>query len=113
MAKILFYLSKQARRIQKAGAIAGIVLDNVLGSSAAESPMFAMSGDGKEPDDITIPVVFLFSSEVLKLVIGHVADNSLSVTIGKFFPCILFLLFLYWKFKFIEKRRYFSLNTIN
>ncbi|XP_043278333.1 ER degradation-enhancing alpha-mannosidase-like protein 3 [Venturia canescens] len=77
---------EKARRIQKAGAIAGIVLDNVLGSSAAESPMFAMSGDGKEPDDVTIPVVFLFSSEVLKLVIGHVADNSLSVTIGDYTP---------------------------
>lgn len=75
----------QARRIQKAGAIAGIVLDTVVGSSAAVSPMFAMSGDGKERDDVTIPVVFLFNKEAAELVVSLIAnDGSLTVTIGTF-----------------------------
>lgn len=77
---------EKARRVQKAGAIAGIVLDNVDGSSAATSPIFAMSGDGKEVDDVTIPVVFLFSmeaSELLKAI--AVANGDLTVTLGNFF----------------------------
>ncbi|XP_076298410.1 ER degradation enhancer, mannosidase alpha-like 2 [Lasioglossum baleicum] len=76
---------EKARRIQQAGAIAGIVLDNVDGSSAATSPMFAMSGDGKEVDDVTIPVVFLFSVEASELLKAFTAANDLTVTIGNFF----------------------------
>ncbi|XP_078041407.1 ER degradation enhancer, mannosidase alpha-like 2 [Augochlora pura] len=77
---------EKARRIQQAGAIAGIVLDNVEGSSAATSPMFAMSGDGKEVDDVTIPVVFLFSVEGSELLKAFSAANSdLTVTLGNFF----------------------------
>ncbi|XP_034196339.2 ER degradation enhancer, mannosidase alpha-like 2 isoform X1 [Osmia lignaria lignaria] len=77
---------EKARRIQKAGAIAGIVLDNVDGSSAATSPMFAMSGDGKEVDDVTIPVVFLFSTEASELLKALAATGGdLTVTIGNFF----------------------------
>ncbi|XP_024938661.1 ER degradation-enhancing alpha-mannosidase-like protein 3 isoform X2 [Cephus cinctus] len=76
---------EKARRIQKAGALAGIVLDNVPGSSAATSPMFAMSGDGKEVDDITIPVVFLFSAEANELLHAIVQSHGeLIVTIGDF-----------------------------
>lgn len=78
---------EKARRIQQAGAVAGIVLDNVDGSSAATSPMFAMSGDGKEVDDVTIPVVFLFSteaSELLKTIAD--ANGDLTVTLRSFFP---------------------------
>lgn len=77
---------EKARRIQQAGAVAGIVLDNIDGSSAATSPIFAMSGDGKEVDDVTIPVVFLFSmeaSELLKAI--AVANGDLTVTLGNFF----------------------------
>ncbi|XP_076645438.1 ER degradation enhancer, mannosidase alpha-like 2 isoform X2 [Halictus rubicundus] len=76
---------EKARRIQQAGAIAGIVLDNVDGSSAATSPMFAMSGDGKEVDDVTIPVVFLFSVEASELLKAFTAANDLTVTLGNFF----------------------------
>ncbi|XP_076220988.1 ER degradation enhancer, mannosidase alpha-like 2 isoform X2 [Nomia melanderi] len=76
---------EKASRIQQAGAIAGIVLDNVVGSSAATSSMFAMSGDGKEVD-ITIPVVFLFSVEGFELLKANAAANrDLTVTIGNFF----------------------------
>ncbi|XP_066590286.1 ER degradation-enhancing alpha-mannosidase-like protein 3 isoform X2 [Prorops nasuta] len=79
---------EKARRIQKAGAIAGIVLDNVVGSSAATSPMFAMTGDGKELDDITIPFVFLFSAEaneLMKAIVGS-GNEDLEVSIGEFIP---------------------------
>lgn len=73
----------QARKIQSAGAIAGIVLDNVLQSSALTSPMFAMSGDGKDVDDVSIPVVFLFSVEASQLLQAIVAAHgTLAVTIG-------------------------------
>ncbi|XP_039310464.1 ER degradation-enhancing alpha-mannosidase-like protein 3 [Solenopsis invicta] len=74
---------EKARRIQQAGALAGIVLDNVAGSSAATSPMFAMSGDGKEVDDVTIPVVFLFFTEAAELMKAiNEANGDLTVTLG-------------------------------
>ncbi|XP_012227462.1 ER degradation-enhancing alpha-mannosidase-like protein 3 isoform X2 [Linepithema humile] len=76
---------EKARRIQRAGALAGIVLDNVAGSSAATSPMFAMSGDGKEVDDVTIPVVFLFFTEAAELMRAiNAADGDLTVTLGTY-----------------------------
>ncbi|XP_043263141.1 ER degradation-enhancing alpha-mannosidase-like protein 3 [Colletes gigas] len=78
---------EKTRRIQQAGAVAGIVLDNVDGSSAATSRMFAMSGDGKEVDDVIIPVVFLFSIEASELLKSIAAANGdLTVTLGSFFP---------------------------
>lgn len=59
------------------------MLDNVAGSSAATSPMFAMSGDGKEVDDVTIPVVFLFFTEAAELMKAiNTADGDLTVTLG-------------------------------
>lgn len=73
----------KARKAQKAGAAAVIIIDNVPDTSADDQPMFAMSGDGV--DDVKIPVVFLYSRE------GHslkkaIADNpDLQVT---FFPPI-------------------------
>ena len=57
-------------------------MDNVVGSSAAVSAMFAMSGDGKEPDDVTIPVVFLFNKEAKEIVLAQIAVGQLDVTIG-------------------------------
>ncbi|XP_029157312.1 ER degradation-enhancing alpha-mannosidase-like protein 3 isoform X2 [Nylanderia fulva] len=76
---------EKARRIQKAGALAGIVLDNIAGSSAATSPMFAMSGDGKEIDDVTIPVVFLFFTEAAELMKAiNAANGDLTVTLGMY-----------------------------
>ncbi|XP_070163972.1 ER degradation-enhancing alpha-mannosidase-like protein 3 isoform X2 [Polyergus mexicanus] len=76
---------EKARRIQKAGALAGIILDNIADSSAATSPMFAMSGDGKEIDDVTIPVVFLFFTEAAELIKAiNEANGDLSVTLGTY-----------------------------
>lgn len=58
------FVSK-ARLAQAMGAIALIVCDNVPGSSGETQPMFAMSGDGT--NNVTIPVVFMYSQEFNKL----------------------------------------------
>ncbi|XP_067941265.1 ER degradation-enhancing alpha-mannosidase-like protein 3 isoform X2 [Watersipora subatra] len=55
----------KARACQNAGAVGVIVMDNVIGSSKAENGFFQMSGD--DVDDVTIPVVFLFSTEAAVL----------------------------------------------
>lgn len=51
----------QARKIEAAGAVGGIVVDNTEGSSSDTAQVFAMSGDGT--NDVNIPVVFLFHKE--------------------------------------------------
>ena len=58
------FVSK-ARLAQATGALALMVCDNVPGSSEETQPMFAMSGDGT--NDVTIPVVFMYSQEFNKL----------------------------------------------
>lgn len=73
---------EKARKIQKAGAIAGIVIDNTPGSSSATSPMFAMSGDGN--DDIKIPVVFLFAQDANKLLLALTYNPMTEVTISEY-----------------------------
>uniref|UniRef100_A0A6I8SFK6 alpha-1,2-Mannosidase n=1 Tax=Xenopus tropicalis TaxID=8364 RepID=A0A6I8SFK6_XENTR len=55
--------AEKARNVQKAGAIGGIVIDDNEGSSSDTAPLFQMAGDGKNTDDITIPMLFLFSKE--------------------------------------------------
>ncbi|CAL1300944.1 unnamed protein product [Larinioides sclopetarius] len=52
---------EKARNLQKTGASAAIVIDNVSGSSITKTKMFSMDGHGK--DDVTIPMVFLFTEE--------------------------------------------------
>lgn len=72
----------KARKAQEAGAVAVIVSDNVPGSAANDQPMFAMSGDGK--DDVTIPVVFIFTEEakILKKAIDNNPDLDVSTLIN-------------------------------
>uniref|UniRef100_A0A6Q2YB63 alpha-1,2-Mannosidase n=1 Tax=Esox lucius TaxID=8010 RepID=A0A6Q2YB63_ESOLU len=53
----------KARRLQEAGAIGVIFIDNREGSNSAETPLFQMVGDGGSTADIAIPLVFLFSQE--------------------------------------------------
>uniref|UniRef100_A0A4W4G8K2 alpha-1,2-Mannosidase n=1 Tax=Electrophorus electricus TaxID=8005 RepID=A0A4W4G8K2_ELEEL len=53
----------KARRLQEAGAIGVIFIDQREGSSSAETPLFQMVGDGEPTQDITVPLVFLFSRE--------------------------------------------------
>ncbi|XP_058801415.1 ER degradation-enhancing alpha-mannosidase-like protein 3 [Phymastichus coffea] len=77
----------KARILQKAGAIAGIVFDNTPSSSVHNSPMFAMSGDGKHVDDVTIPFIFLFKAEAKQLLQALVdSRGNLYVTIGGSLP---------------------------
>lgn len=73
---------EKARKIQKAGALGGIVLDNTPGSSSSTSPMFAMSGDGN--DDIKIPVVFLFAQDATKLLLALTYNPLTEVTISEY-----------------------------
>ncbi|XP_050308914.1 ER degradation-enhancing alpha-mannosidase-like protein 3 [Anthonomus grandis grandis] len=62
----------KVRRAQKYGAVAAIVIDNVIDSSLDNSPMFSMSGDGS--DDVKIPAVFMFSQDAQKLL--KALDNN-------------------------------------
>ncbi|XP_077440904.1 ER degradation-enhancing alpha-mannosidase-like protein 3 isoform X1 [Vanacampus margaritifer] len=55
--------AEKARHIQKAGAIGGIVVDDNEGSSSDTAPLFQMAGDGRNTDDITLPLLFLFHKE--------------------------------------------------
>lgn len=76
----------KARKAQAAGAKAVIVIDNVIDSSSKDMPMFAMSGDGK--DDVTIPVVFLFSNDAKILDAAVRNDTNLEVTLNLFYKYI-------------------------
>ncbi|XP_014671067.1 PREDICTED: ER degradation-enhancing alpha-mannosidase-like protein 3 [Priapulus caudatus] len=71
---------EKARNLVKVGAIAGIVLDNNLGTSSSTAPMFAMSGDGSK--DIFIPMVFLFQAEsqILLHALGTHTDLQVLMT---------------------------------
>lgn len=71
----------KARRIQRAGAIGGIILDNTPGSSAETSNMFSMAGDGT--DDVKIPVVFLFAQDAFKLLLTLSKTPDIEVTISE------------------------------
>ncbi|XP_055925228.1 ER degradation-enhancing alpha-mannosidase-like protein 3 isoform X2 [Argiope bruennichi] len=60
---------EKARNVQNAGAVAAIVIDNVPSTSTRRTKMFSMDGHGK--DDVTIPVVFLFTEEANILMRAH------------------------------------------
>lgn len=65
--------------MEKAGAKGGIVVDNNKGTTAANSPLFSMSGDGT--DDISIPMVFLFSNDAKSLIETLQAGNRVDVNL--------------------------------
>ncbi|KAL3218637.1 hypothetical protein MRX96_031448 [Rhipicephalus microplus] len=71
---------EKARKIQAFGAIGGIVLDNQAGTNARQSPVFAMSGDGT--DDVTIPLVFLFTEDGQLLLDAFKEHPNLVVTLS-------------------------------
>lgn len=81
MPVIFVYVCTQARKIEKAGAKAGIIVDNVVDSSAETWSLFAMSGDGV--DDVKIPVVFLFAHEAQQLMKAATTDPDMEVTLSK------------------------------
>jgi len=70
---------EKARILEKAGAKGGIVVDNNKGTTAANSPLFSMSGDGT--DDISIPMVFLFSNDAKSLIETLQAGNKVDVNL--------------------------------
>ncbi|XP_069559658.1 ER degradation-enhancing alpha-mannosidase-like protein 3 isoform X2 [Brachyistius frenatus] len=53
----------KARWLQDAGAIGVIFIDHREDSNSEETPLFQMVGDGDATEDITLPLVFLFSRE--------------------------------------------------
>ncbi|XP_056288995.1 ER degradation-enhancing alpha-mannosidase-like protein 3 [Pseudoliparis swirei] len=53
----------KARWLQEAGAIGVIFIDHREGSNSVDTPLFQMVGDGDSTEDITLPLVFLFSHE--------------------------------------------------
>uniref|UniRef100_A0A4W3KE71 alpha-1,2-Mannosidase n=1 Tax=Callorhinchus milii TaxID=7868 RepID=A0A4W3KE71_CALMI len=55
--------AEKARNAQKAGAIGGIVMDDNEASSSDTAPLFQMAGDGRNTEDVTIPMLFLFNKE--------------------------------------------------
>ncbi|XP_066261807.1 ER degradation-enhancing alpha-mannosidase-like protein 3 isoform X2 [Euwallacea similis] len=69
----------KVRRAQKFGAIAAIVVDNVPGSNAGNSPMFSMSGDGT--DDVKIPAVFMFAQDSQRLLKALYLNPMMEITI--------------------------------
>lgn len=75
-------LLSQARRIQKAGAVAGIVIDHTVGSSVTKSAMFAMSGDGV--DDVMIPMAFLFYDDAVRLLKAVQNNPDIDVTLSSY-----------------------------
>lgn len=77
----------KARKAQKAGAKAVIVIDNVPGSSSKDLPMFAMSGDGR--NDVNIPVVFLFKNDA-DILEAALKNNTNLEVMQLFFTCICF-----------------------
>ncbi|XP_010795725.1 ER degradation-enhancing alpha-mannosidase-like protein 3 [Notothenia coriiceps] len=53
----------KARHLQEAGAIGVIFIDHHEGSNSQDTPLFQMVGDGDSTEDLTLPLVFLFSQE--------------------------------------------------
>lgn len=75
------YYFFQARKLQEAGAVGGIVIDNATDSSVITSRAFSMSDDGI--DDVSIPLVFLFASEARPLLDMLNINPDLLVTISE------------------------------
>ncbi|VVC41997.1 Hypothetical protein CINCED_3A009453 [Cinara cedri] len=72
---------EKARKLQEAGAVGGIVIDNATDSSVITSRAFSMSDDGV--DDVNIPLVFLFASEARPLLDMLTINPDLLVTISE------------------------------
>jgi mannosidase alpha-like ER degradation enhancer 3 len=72
---------EKARKLQEAGAVGGIVIDNATDSSVITSRAFSMSDDGI--DDVNIPLVFLFASEARPLLDILNINPDILVTISE------------------------------
>ena len=65
--------------MEKAGAKGGIVMDNNKGTTSSNSPLFSMSGDGV--DDVSIPMVFVFSNDAQELLEVVQSHSKVQVTL--------------------------------
>ncbi len=76
--------------LEKAGAKAVVIMDNAKGTATSNTPLFAMSGDGKNDDKVKIPAIFLFNYEANFLSVELEKNPQLFVTLveatGKLFP---------------------------
>ena len=61
--------------------MAALLIDNQAGSNSESSQFFQMSGDGT--DDVSIPVVFLFSAEANQFVKALNEDPDVRIYMGK------------------------------
>ncbi|KAI6197839.1 hypothetical protein M3Y94_01272800 [Aphelenchoides besseyi] len=82
----------KVRNLQSAGAIAVIIIDNHLGSSAETAPMFAMSASQEAVDDIRISSVFLYHYQGQQLINRIVSDHRVIVRLSYYLLSPQFLL---------------------
>ena len=75
----IFNFTEKARILEKSGAKGGIVVDNNKGTTSSNSPLFSMSGDGT--DDVSIPMVFMFSNDAKNLLEDLQNHPKLEVTL--------------------------------
>uniref|UniRef100_A0A672IZ48 alpha-1,2-Mannosidase n=1 Tax=Salarias fasciatus TaxID=181472 RepID=A0A672IZ48_SALFA len=85
----------KARWLQGAGAIGVIFIDHREGSNSDETPLFQMVGDGDPTEDLTLPLVFLFSREGAVLTAALEEHHNVDVLIESadlflFVPSIIF-----------------------
>lgn len=73
---------EKSRYAQQAGAIAVIVVDHVVGTSATGQPSFAMAEDKSSSDDIVIASVFVYFNEGQKLLKAASRGNLLVVRLS-------------------------------
>ncbi|GFT25682.1 ER degradation-enhancing alpha-mannosidase-like protein 3 [Nephila pilipes] len=75
---------EKARNLEKAGAVATVVIDSAPLSSIRGSKMFSMDGHGK--NDVSIPVVFLFTEEanILLKAFKERPDMIVGITDGSY-----------------------------
>lgn len=73
----------KTRHAQAAGAVGVVIIDNNEGSSSDTQPIFAMSNDEDNKDDVKIPAVLLFSEEgrILKNAMAALDDTDNRLTV--------------------------------
>uniref|UniRef100_A0AAR2JPE7 alpha-1,2-Mannosidase n=1 Tax=Pygocentrus nattereri TaxID=42514 RepID=A0AAR2JPE7_PYGNA len=104
----------KARRLQEAGAIGVIFIDQREDSSSAETPLFQMVGDGESTDDITVPLVFLFSREGAILTGALQEHQNVDHLLLQFKKCLVFSFFcLFFSFFFLYVFLYVFVYSFN
>ncbi|EYC35919.1 hypothetical protein Y032_0958g3213 [Ancylostoma ceylanicum] len=73
---------QKTRHAQQAGAIAVVVIDHVVGTTASARPSFAMAEDRNSLDDVGIPSVFLYFVEGQQLMRAISRHRTLVVRLG-------------------------------